>query len=121
MQRDPERAAEVKAWLKRVDDDLRAGANDLMAAPPLTGDALFHAQQAAEKALKALLTCHDVPFRRSHDLAEIGRQCVALDSSLEDVCRRAEQLTVFAWLFRCPGDADEPLPAEARQALSLAG
>ncbi len=28
----------------------------------------FHAQQAAEKALKALLVANDIPFRKTHDL-----------------------------------------------------
>ena len=42
------------------------------------------------------------------DLAEIGRQCVLIDPRLEDVCRRADDLTVFAWLFRYPGDEEEP-------------
>jgi len=31
----------------------------------------FHAQQAAEKYLKAVLSAHDIPFRRTHDLAEL--------------------------------------------------
>jgi len=33
--------------------------------------ASFHAQQAVEKALKALLTRHQVEFRRTHDLGEL--------------------------------------------------
>jgi hypothetical protein len=33
----------------------------------------FHAQQAAEKALKAFLAFHDEPFRKTHGIEEIGR------------------------------------------------
>ncbi len=47
---------EVRAWLKKADDDLRGAQVDLAAAPPLIEDALFHCQQAAEKAMKAFLT-----------------------------------------------------------------
>lgn len=43
---------------------------------------MFHCQQAAEKALKALLTWHDEPFARTHDLGKLGAQLVALDCSL---------------------------------------
>jgi hypothetical protein len=46
--------------------------------PPLTADITFHAQQLAEKALKGFLTWHDQPFRKTHDLVEIGEQCVTL-------------------------------------------
>jgi len=61
--------------------DLRTAAHQLTAAPPFTGDAVFHAQQAAEKSLKGFLAWHDVPFRKTHDLAEIGRQCAESEVS----------------------------------------
>ncbi|ATE58845.1 hypothetical protein CCZ27_01720 [Thauera sinica] len=31
----------------------------------------FHAQQAVEKALKAVLSAYGIPFRRTHDIAEL--------------------------------------------------
>jgi len=31
----------------------------------------FHAQQAVEKCLKAVLALHEVPFRKTHDLVEL--------------------------------------------------
>lgn len=86
--------------------------------PPFTGGVVFHAQQATEKALKALLTWHDMPFPKAQDLAVLGRQCAGIDVSLESLCRQAERLTVFAWLNRYPGDLEEPLPAEAETALA---
>lgn len=120
MRDDPERRAAVKAWSLRAAADLRAGAHLLVADPPLVGDALFHAQQAAEKAMKAFLAWHDVPFRKTHDLGEIGRQCVDVDPALESLFARAERLTVFAWIFRYPVDATEPPAEEAREALAVA-
>lgn len=44
---------EVQAWLAKVDNDLRGAAVDLAAKPPLVEDALFHCQQAAEKAMRS--------------------------------------------------------------------
>jgi HEPN domain-containing protein len=119
MLSDHERAMEVRAWLAKAQIDLRIGAHDLAAVPPFTGDAVFHAQQAAEKALKGFLTWHDIPFPKIHDLAVIGRLCAGVDASLEPVCRRAERLTVFAWLFRYPVDMEEPPLQEAEEALAL--
>jgi len=31
----------------------------------------FHAQQAVEKCLKAVLSLHQIPFRKTHDLGEL--------------------------------------------------
>jgi HEPN domain-containing protein len=48
MPHDPELVAETRGWLQRAAHDLGAGAADLAADPAFTGDAVFHAQQAAE-------------------------------------------------------------------------
>ena len=45
------RTLEVRGWLLRASEDLRAGRHDLTASPPLLNDVAFHAQQCAEKAL----------------------------------------------------------------------
>jgi hypothetical protein len=42
MQLDPVRRLDTEAWLGKADEDLRAAAVDLAAAPPLANDALFH-------------------------------------------------------------------------------
>ena len=49
---------------------------------PEPSRSVFHSQQAAEKAAMAFLTFHDVPFRKTHDLNELGRQCAALDPDI---------------------------------------
>jgi HEPN domain-containing protein len=120
MPPEPARTADTLGWLRRAQDDLRAAEVDLAVDPPLLRDAAFHCQQATEKALKSFLTWHDTPFRRTHDLSEIGRQCARLDASLESICRRAAWLTAYAWVFRYPGEPEEPSEAEVQEALTLA-
>lgn len=120
MPSDPVRIAEVRSWFKKAADDFRAAEHDLAAEAPLLEDALFHAQQAAEKTLKGFLTWHNCPFRKTHDLIEIGRQCVEIDASLEPLLRRAALLTEYAWKFRYPGEADEPSADETTHALEVA-
>lgn len=71
MSLDPALVADTREWLRRAADDLRA-------APPLLADALFHCQQAVEKAFKAFLTFHNQPFRRTHNLEETGAACLTL-------------------------------------------
>jgi HEPN domain-containing protein len=120
MQHDPGRVADTRAWLVKATNDLRAAETDLAASPPLLEDTLFHCQQAAEKAMKALLSWHDEPFRKTHDLVEVGRQCVEIDATLEPLFRRSAPLTEYAWKFRYPGESEEPSRKEVVEAVTLA-
>ncbi len=70
--------------------------------------------------MKAFLAWHDRPFRKTHNLVELGEQCAAIDPQLEPVLRRAAGLTEYAWKFRYPGEPDEPAPEEVEEALALA-
>jgi hypothetical protein len=56
MPHDPVRMADTRAWLEKARLDLGAGYADLSHDPPFCGDAMFHPQQAAEKALKGFLS-----------------------------------------------------------------
>jgi len=104
----PETIEECRAWLSKAANDLRAAEVDLAATPPILEDAIFHCQQAAEKALKAFLTAHERMFRKTHDIEEIGMEASTIDPSLESVVEQAAELTPFAWQFRYPGDEREP-------------
>jgi HEPN domain-containing protein len=120
MPPDPVRVADTRAWLEKAEQDLRSAKADLAVEPPILGDAVFHCQQAVEKTLKAFLTWHDRPFRKTHDLGELGGSCVALDVELEPLLRQAAPLTEYAWKFRYPGDLSFPTAAECEAALTLA-
>jgi len=87
---------------------------------PLHDAVVFHCQQAAEKSLKALLAWHDIAFRETHNLEEIGAACIGFDATLEAVVARAVPLTEYAWRFRYPGELVEPGVAEAEEAVLVA-
>ncbi len=120
MALDPELVAEVRSWLVKSLRDLEAGAHQLTAPSPFTGDAVFHAQQAAEKALKAFLSWHGVAFRKTHSLEELGAACERIDPELEPFISRAVPLTQYAWKFRYPGEPEEPPIEHAQEALIIA-
>jgi HEPN domain-containing protein len=120
MSLDPVLLADTHAWLVRATGDLRAAEVDLDAEPPLVEDALFHCQQAVEKAYKAFLTFHSQPFRRTHNLEEIGAACLALDAGLQAVVDEAAPLSEYAWAFRYPTPLAAPDRAEADQAREVA-
>jgi hypothetical protein len=54
MQLDAARLAEAREWLSKAALDLRAAEFEFTAAPPLTGDIVFHCQQLSEKANEGL-------------------------------------------------------------------
>ena len=110
----------TKAWFVRAADDLNVAEHDLESKSPFVRAALFHCQQAAEKALKGFLTWHDRPFEKTHDLRELGGKCVDVELSLEPLLKKAASLTKYAWKFRYPGDPDDPTLNEAQESLALA-
>jgi HEPN domain-containing protein len=116
---EPNKLAETSAWLHRTSQDMRAAAHGLSADPPLLDDVVFHCQQACEKAFRAFLIWNGVPYRETHDLAEIGAQCVEIDPSLEPLVIRASSLTDYAWEFRYPGGPEEPTAEETSDALNI--
>jgi HEPN domain-containing protein len=120
MSREAERAAEVREWLAKVTLDLRGARIDLAANPPLIEYALFHCQQAVEKAFKAFLAWNDSPFRKTHSLEELGRACCLIDGTLEALVDEVVPLTEYAWAFRYPGALPDPEVDEGREALVLA-
>lgn len=76
---DPELVAETRAWFAKAFSDLRAAETLAATSPPLLDEAVFHCQRAAEKALKGFLACNGRTFRKTHNLEEIGEQCLAID------------------------------------------
>ncbi len=120
MQHDPALVAEVRAWLSKAGKDLATAEYESRAEPPFTDDIVFHAQQAAEKSLKAFLSWHRIPFRKTHNLIELGEACCQIDEGLEPLLRRAAPLTEYAWKFRYPGESAEPDAEEAASALAMA-
>lgn len=90
---DPELVAETRGWMIKAAHDLRAAETLAAASPPLNAQALFHCQQAAEKAIKAFLAWHGKSFRKTHNLEETGEQCLGIDPSLSEAIDRAVSLT----------------------------
>ena len=115
------RTLEVRGWLLRASEDLRAGRHDLVAAPPLLNDVAFHAQQCAEKSMKAFLVHREQPFRKTHNLTELGGAVARLEPGMTDMMRAASLMTEFAWRFRYPGDPASISHADAVRAIELAG
>ena len=113
----PEAINEAKEWIERAELDLRLAERALQIPPVLAGGAAYHAQQAAEKALKAFLAAHDQPFPLTHNLNVLLPLCVALDAGFRQFSTAASSLTPYATQFRYPGGPIEPAVWDAEQGL----
>ena len=116
---DAEREKEARRWLRYAEDDLEAAEAILATsqlAPRLT---CWHAQQAAEKALKGALVSLGIDFPFTHDLEALlallppGWQ--AKDDELD-----VEELSQWAIEARYPGNWPEPSKGDAGRALAQA-
>ncbi len=89
---------------------------------PATDTAVYHCQQAAEKALKAYLAFRDQPLERTHDLERLLELTTALEPALARLENPAEVLTPYATAFRYPDALDVQLPSvlEANAAIEHA-
>lgn len=93
-----------KAWLLYAHDDL-AIAKLILISPNIgISSALFHAQQCAEKALKAYLIFNSTQIPRTHDLIKLTLACVKLDIEFESILTLAAELNPYSTQVRYPED-----------------
>lgn len=116
----PDRAASVAAeWMVKAENDLLNAAHTLLLGRRCPADTVcFHAQQCAEKYLKALLTSRGTDFAKTHDLEAIAariRNGHRPALAPEDLAR----LTRYATATRYPG-AELISLGEARKAVAAA-
>ena len=112
------RAKETRGWLSKASEDLASAR--ILADSGYVSNALFLCEQTAEKSLKGFLTWHQSPFRRTHDIEELGNACAALDGSLVALVERADALSDYAWKPRYPGPPYTPERQEMEAIFELA-
>ena len=110
----------VRNWLVKAQHDL-AAACKLSADPdPYLDVAVYHCQQAAEKALKGFLVFHDQPFEKTHDIEVLTTLAMHHDTRFSTWLEAAVCLTPYATEFRYPSDVLEPATEEFEQAWETA-
>jgi len=106
----------VAEWLRwaRADMTVAALTDDERIAPEIVA---FHAQQAAEKVLKALLVQRQFDFPRTHSIGALLALCAEAGFAGTEDLIDASSLTRYAVTTRYPGE-DEPVSRqEAREAV----
>lgn len=106
-------------WLRKAESD-RLNIHNNLAAERVPWDTVcFHAQQVAEKMLKALLVQQGQLPLRTHDLVALLSSCTALQPELADLEADCRDLTYYAVAVRYPDDLYEPDEAEGRRMVAL--
>ena len=93
----------VKSWLRKAGSDL-ANARLCLAAKEALDTVCFHAQQAAEKYLKAYLTANQIDFPPLHNLEKLTDLCLKKDGTFATLKTAAQNLTPYAVQSRYDDD-----------------
>lgn len=117
---DEQLAARARQWAAHADDDMRVARHTLTLRDECPYRLVaYHAQQCAEKYLKAYLVLRGIDFPYTHNIARLLELC-SQQPHWASKLTEAEELTPFAITARYPGD-DEPVSeAEARRAVDIA-
>jgi HEPN domain-containing protein len=108
----PETASQEAArWLAFASDDLLSADTILAHQDRAFRNAAFLAQQAAEKAMKAVLIAHGLDVPRVHDLVVIARLLPVEVDGLDD--GQLEELSGWAVEGRYPADLPDAPRDEA--------
>ncbi len=108
------------AWVKKAEDDLKTAEHILTLKKNCPFDAVcFHAQQCAEKYLKALLVHKKIDFPKTHDL-RLLMQKVPSDIKLDLLIDEVIPLNRYTIEARYPGDWEPFDREEAGTAVSIA-
>ncbi|MFA6598767.1 MAG: HEPN domain-containing protein [Ignavibacteriaceae bacterium] len=109
----------VKKWINYAEEDLRLAKHSLTleSGCPFRLTA-YHAQQCAEKYLKALLVFHQIDFPYTHSITRLLEICSGIINTNE--LTEAEILTPFAITTRYPGEDEEVTKEEALDAIRIA-
>ncbi len=110
----------AQRWLVRTDHDIITAKQTLLLENGPTDTPCFHAQQAIEKALKALLTGNQVSFPRTHDLLRMLDLALLLMPDLDLYREQFADMETYAVDIRYPDLGFDPLREEAIDALALA-
>jgi HEPN domain-containing protein len=117
----PTTAEVVARWVEKAEHDLLTAEHTLTLPPDRCpyDTVAFHAQQCAEKYLKALLVARNIDVPKTHDLAVLVAKLVASGQDASDVTPALiDQLNPFAVVVRYPDDLGEVEHSDAEGALA---
>ena len=114
----PDKIDHTRGWLRKGDSDLITIQTLLRAGGPFD-TAVFHAQQAAEKYLKAALAFAEEAIPRTHNLEALEQLCVRVYPGWQIAMLDLTRVTAYAVEGRYDSEF-WPDDNETKQALAVA-
>ncbi len=116
----PKDPTDPHAWLSRAKGNLNLAEKGGRLKGVLLEDLCFNAQQAAEKALKAVCLAQGKDIPKTHSLIHLMDILEAGGFEIPENVRNADILTQYAVQSRYPSLMEEITRTEYREALKLA-
>ena len=109
---------DFREWIEKAEENCSMAQSALRRRKPLPNSSCFHAQQCAEKYLKAMLVAHQRMFSKTHDLVLLNDQCAQGGIFVGVPPKRLNALSDYAVHTRYPGAT--PTVGDAREAIETA-
>lgn len=109
---------DVRGWVQKAEEDFQIALILSRRRRGLAGGVCFHAQQSAEKYLKAFLVRERLAFPKTHDLLQLLQLCQKQNPLLQALHPLLETLNAYSVMPRYPGE--EPTTEEAKEAVKIA-
>jgi len=110
----------VIQWLNYADEDIQLARHALTLTTGVPYRLVaYHAQQCAEKSLKAFLVSHRIDFPYTHNISRLLELC-GKTARWGDSLMDSEELSAYAVTTRYPGEEEEVTRDEALRAIDLA-
>lgn len=108
----------TEEWVDKAEGDWTVAGREMRARKSPNYDAVcFHAQQCAEKYLKAQLQEEGIPVPKTHDLGKLLDLLLPAHSLWAAARTALDTLSIYAVDFRYPGETADK--EEAREAVKL--
>jgi HEPN domain-containing protein len=108
----------VQSWLLKASDDLAVAQLLTRRENAFLEAAVYHCQQAAEKAVKAFLVFKDHDPQRTHDVDLLLDKAMHLEPSFAGSRTAGKRLSPFATLYRYPSRHPAPNLERVEEALN---
>lgn len=108
---------EFEKWFIKAENDLLTITNNFSSEQIPFDVCCFHAQQAAEKYLKAYLISKQTIFPKIHDLKMLNKLCININPNFQAIEEVSIQLSDYAITPRYPDAMDDLTLEDAQKAL----
>jgi HEPN domain-containing protein len=114
----------VNQWIIKAEHDLKTAKDEIITDEPATDVVCFHAQQCAEKYLKAYLVFNGIEIikpLKTHNIEVLLIACKEIDNSFNYLIEiNAHELTDYSIEARYPDDFYFPSIEESNSAIEIA-